>query len=114
MALRAAQITSALADAGKTASPASGSAPISTTSDAGKSLERLARSANAVLAAGDAMYAFDVTNTEDPARARAMWAQGAELLVAAVSMARQSSAISVAYPSTGDETLLPFQSDTRF
>ena len=119
MVLRAARISSGLAIAGYLASPADGENPIATTTDKGKRIAYLCRSANELLAAGDAMFAFDVMNIEDPARARALWSQGQTDLDMAVALVESSVGgsprISASYTPEYDYTTdLPFGPDTRF
>jgi hypothetical protein len=81
MAERAGQIQARLSAVGYAATPASGSAPISTASDDGKALERLVRKVNAMLAAGDVVAAHDTRDDpEAPPPAKALWEEGYRVL----------------------------------
>ena len=81
MALRGAEVSTRARDAGLVISPASGTSPISTTTDDGKALERLARLANELLAAGDAIAAHESRDSaEIPSGATQLWELGKKAL----------------------------------
>lgn len=73
MALRATEITALLNRQGLAASPPTGGAPLPTTTDKDKALKNLCDLANALAAAGDAIFMHDTRDAANVERAKALW-----------------------------------------
>jgi len=81
MGLRAAQIQSALWNAGYLVTVPSGGNAIDNSDDSGKTVERLTRAANEMLAGGDAIFAADSRHDQKaPDAAVGLWREGASLI----------------------------------
>lgn len=81
MGLRASQIQAALWNAGHEVTVPSGGNPIDNSDDAGKTIERLTRTANEFLAAGDVIFASDPRHDQEtPQAAVTMWREGSDIM----------------------------------
>ncbi len=81
MALRAAEIQAVLWNAGHEVTVPSGGNPIDNSDDAGKTVERLTRSANEFLTAGDVLFAMDPRHDQEtPQSSTAMWREGSDIM----------------------------------
>lgn len=120
MQQRAGQVSQAIIKGGVTASPPSGSAPISVATPQGAALSQVAALANCLLAAGDAAAARSrqTEGAGEPAESLAYWDEGLRLLVTveaiALESASGSSARSSNFFSNMDIPDLRFNLDTEF
>jgi hypothetical protein len=104
MALRSAEITSALANAGLAITP-----PTITNT----TIARLCDMANAMLAAGDAILAHDVKDEQLAAISKELWAEGRSQLEAAVALAPTLVSSRAIFSDTNTDGL-QFTSATEF